>query len=268
MKIDGTAGRYFLILAAFGWFFGGWWALAAFSGIPPYVLPPPQQVGVTLFRLLTTFDPGTRSLWQDIFDSLVRQFTGFAGAVVVGLPMGIACGYFGKAFLGFDRLVRVIYPIPSIAWVPLVLIWFGPGSSAITFMVFLASFWPIYMQSYEGARQLSIKYLRAAMSLGASRRSIVVSIIAPGGLPYLLNGLRLGYGESWRLLVAAEMLLATTGMGQIIQVSRSMLEVDKIIAGMIVVGLLGFLVERFVFDRIERVTLGKWYRRSQEATVG
>lgn len=268
MMKDSQVRRYLLVLASFAWFFGGWWALAQFSGIPPYLLPPPQQVFATLFRLLTVFDDGTRSLWLDIFDSIARQLTGFAGSVILGIPLGIICGYVGKAFLGFDRLVRLIYPIPSIAWVPLVLIWFGPGSSAITFMVFLAAFWPIYMQSFEGTRQLSTKYLRAARSLGASRRSIILSIIMPGGLPYLLNGLRLGYGESWRLLVAAEMLLATTGMGQLIQVSRSMLEVDKIIAGMIVVGLLGFLVERYVFDRAERATLGNWYRRAEEATFG
>ena len=229
-----------------------------------------QQVAETLVQLLTTFDPGTRSIWSDIFDSIGRQLSGFAGSVVLGVPLGIVCGYVGGAFHGFDRLVRLIYPIPSIAWVPLVLIWFGPGSSAITFMVFLAAFWPIYMQAYEGTRQLGTKYLRAALSLGASRRTIFVSIILPGGLPYLLNGLRLGYGESWRLLVAAEMLLATTGMGHLIQQSRSMLEVNTIIAGMIVVGLLGFLVEHTVFDRLERVTLGNWYRRNDEAatTVG
>ena len=185
-----------------------------------------------------------------------------------GLPIGIICGYFGKTLLGIDRVVRIAYPIPTIAWIPLVLIWFGPGTSAITFMVFIAAFWPTYMQAFEGTRQLSTRYLRVARSLGASRKAIIVAILVPGGLPYLLNGLRLGYGEAWRLLVAAEMLLATTGLGQHIQVSRSMLEVDKIIAGMIVIGLLGFLVERFVFDRVELATLGSWYRREEGAEIG
>jgi ABC-type nitrate/sulfonate/bicarbonate transport system permease component len=267
MKKDGAARRHLLTLASFAWFFGGWWALTEFSGIPHYLLPPPQQVFTTLFHLLTDFNPSTRSLWVDIFDSLGRQLTGFVGSVVLGVPLGIMSGYFGRWFLGFDRIVRVAYPIPTIAWVPLVLIWFGPGSSAITFLVFLSAFYPIYMQAFEGTRQLSTKYLRVAHSLGASRKSIMLSIIAPGGLPFLLNGLRLGYGESWRLLVAAEILLATTGLGQLIQVSRSMLEVDKIIAGMIVVGFLGFCVERFVFDRIELATLGSWYQRDEEARL-
>ena len=259
--------RYLLVLASFAWFFGGWWALAEFSGIPRYLLPAPQQVFTTLFRALTVFDPGTRSIWVDIFDSIGRQLTGFAGSVILGVPLGIISGYYGRWFLGFDRIVRIAYPIPTIAWVPLVLIWFGPGSSAITFLVFLSAFYPIYMQAFEGTRQLSAKYLRVAHSLGANRKSIMLSIIAPGGLPFLLNGLRLGYGESWRLLVAAEILLATTGLGQLIQVSRSMLEVDRIIAGMIVVGVLGFCVERFVFDRVELATLGNWYQRAEEARL-
>ena len=264
----GAPGRLLPVAAAFAWFFGGWWALAEFAGIPPYLLPPPQQVLMTLYRLLTVLDPGTRGLWLDILDSIGRQLAGFAGSVVVGVPLGIVCGYFGKALLGIDRVVRIAYPIPTIAWIPLVLIWFGPGTSAITFMVFIAAFWPTYMQAFEGTRQLSTRYLRVARSLGASRKAIIVAILVPGGLPYLLNGLRLGYGEAWRLLVAAEMLLATTGLGQHIQVSRSMLEVDKIIAGMIVIGLLGFLVERFVFDRVERATLGSWYRREEGAEIG
>lgn len=264
----GAPGRLLPIAAAFAWFIGGWWALAEFAGIPPYLLPPPQQVLTTLYRLLTVLDPGTRGLWQDIFDSLGRQLAGFAGSVVLGVPLGIVCGYFGKALLGIDRVVRLAYPIPTIAWIPLVLIWFGPGTSVITFMVFMAAFYPTYMQAFEGTRQLSTRYLRVARSHGASRQAIIVSLLVPGGLPYLLNGLRLGYGEAWRVLVAAEILLATTGLGQHIQVARSMLEVDKIMAGMIVIGLLGFLVERFVFDRVELATLGNWYRREEGAGIG
>jgi ABC-type nitrate/sulfonate/bicarbonate transport system permease component len=81
-------------------------------------------------------------------------------------------------------------------------------------------------------------------------------------LSFLLNGLRLGYGEAWRLLVAAEIILATAGLGHFIQVSRSTLDVDRVIAGMAVIGILGFLVERFAFDRVERLTIGRWRRIS------
>jgi ABC-type nitrate/sulfonate/bicarbonate transport system permease component len=145
-----------------------------------------------------------------------------------------------------------------------VLIWFGPGGKAITFMVAISAFWPIYMQTYQGTRQLSARYLWVASALGATRMTVARSILLPGSLPYVLNGLRLGYGESWRLLVAAEIILATVGLGHLIQFSRSTLDVDRIMAGMAMIGILGFLVERFAFDRIEQLTINRWRQKSVE----
>jgi ABC-type nitrate/sulfonate/bicarbonate transport system permease component len=243
--------------ASFGLFFGGWWAVTHFSGVPPYLLPSPQAVFATLVKALGQQLPSVH-LWTDIAASLQRQLTGFACAVLVGVPLGIACGYMQGAMRGVDRLLRVVYPVPTFSWIPLVLIWFGPGGQAITFMVAISAFWPIYMQVYQGTRQIRGRYLWVAEALGASRASIARRILLPGSLPFLLNGLRLGYGEAWRLLVAAEILLATAGLGHLIQMSRSMLEVDRIIAGMAVIGVLGFLVERFAFDRLERLTIGRW----------
>ena len=244
-------------LASFALFFGIWWAISRFSPIAPYLLPSPQTVFVTLIRAITSSIPGV-SLWGDAWASLQRQFIGFLSAVALGVPLGIACGYVQGLFLGVDRLLRVIYPIPTFAWIPLVLIWFGPGGQAITFMVTIAAFWPIYMQTYQGTRQISARYLWVANALGATRISIARSILLPGSLPYLLNGLRLGYGEAWRLLVAAEIILATAGLGHLIEVSRSTLDVDRVMVGMAVIGVLGFLVERFAFDRLEQLTVAKW----------
>jgi ABC-type nitrate/sulfonate/bicarbonate transport system permease component len=251
-------------IASFGLFFGTWWLLSRYSSIPSYLLPPPDHVFMTLVDLLIGRAPGS-NIWVDIAASLQRQLVGFGGAVLIGAPLGIACGYLGAWMTGVDRALRVIYPIPTFAWIPLVLIWFGPGGQAITFMVCMSAFWPIYMQAYAGTRQLSSRYLWVANALGATQMSIARSILLPGILPFLLNGLRLGYGEAWRLLVAAEILLATAGLGHMIQVSRSMLEVTKIMAGMAAIGLLGLFVERFVFDRIEAATTRKWHRAAPAA---
>jgi ABC-type nitrate/sulfonate/bicarbonate transport system permease component len=244
-------------IAAFVLFFGIWWCVWRFSPIPPYLLPSPQAVFHTFFNGLTFATPGLH-LWSDASVSLQRQLLGFGCAVLIAVPLGIACGYVQGHLLGIDRLLRIIYPIPTFAWIPLVLIWFGPGGQAITFMVAMSAFWPIYMQAYQGTRQISTRYLWVADALGANKIAIARSILFPGSLPFLLNGLRLGYGESWRLLVAAEMILATAGLGHLIQVSRSTLDVDRIMAGMAMIGILGFLVERFAFDRIERLTIGRW----------
>lgn len=248
-------------LASFVLFVGIWWLVARFSSIPPYLLPSPQTVFATFFDALTLSAPGMH-LWADAWISLQRQIVGFGCAVVLGVPLGIACGYVQGHLLGVDRLLRIVYPIPTFAWIPLVLIWFGPGGQAITFMVAISAFWPIYMQAYQGTRQISTRYLWVASALGASRTSIARSILFPGSLPFLLNGLRLGYGEAWRLLVAAEIILATAGLGHLIEVSRSTLDVDRIMVGMAVIGILGLLVERFAFDRIERFTIGRWRRPS------
>lgn len=244
-------------LASFALFFGAWWAISRFSPIAPYLLPSPQAVFNTLVGALRLSIPGV-NLWADAAVSLQRQIVGFAVAVLLGVPLGIACGYLQGPLLGLDRLLRVIYPIPTFAWIPLVLIWFGPGGQAITFMVAISAFWPIYMQTYQGTRQISTHYIWVASALGATRMSVARSILLPGSVPYVLNGLRLGYGEAWRLLVAAEIILATAGLGHLIEVSRSTLDVDRVMAGMAVIGVLGFLVERFAFDRLERVTIGRW----------
>lgn len=253
-----SLGKFGKGIASFVLFFGMWWAISRFSGIPPYLLPAPQDVFLTLVKSLTLATP-TGNIWWDIFTSLQRQLLGFAGSVLLGVPLGIACGYFQGPLLGVDRALRVVYPIPTFAWIPLVLIWFGPGGQAITFMVCISAFWPIYMQAYAGTRQLSTRYLWVANALGATPRAVARSILLPGSLPFLLNGLRLGYGEAWRLLVAAEILLATAGLGHLIQVSRSMIEVDRIMTGMVVIGVLGFLVERLVFDQLEKMTVRRWH---------
>jgi ABC-type nitrate/sulfonate/bicarbonate transport system permease component len=250
-------------VASFAIFFGIWWSVWRFSPVPPYLLPSPQEVFTTLYKALTLALP-TVHIWSDAWVSLQRQLLGFGLAVGVGIPLGIACGYLQGPLLGVDRFLRIVYPIPTFAWIPMVLIWFGPGGKAITFMVAISAFWPVYMQTYQGTRQLSSRYLWVASALGATRMSVARSILLPGSLPYVLNGLRLGYGESWRLLVAAEILLATAGLGHLIQFSRSTLDVDRIMAGMAMIGILGFLVERFAFDRIERMTIGRWRQRSAE----
>jgi len=246
-------------VASFALFFGGWWAVSRFSAIPPYLLPSPQAVFATLVAALSSAIPGVH-IWSDAWLSLQRQLLGFACAVAIGVPLAIASGYVQGVFVGVDRFLRVVYPIPTFSWIPLVLIWFGPGGQAITFMVAISAFWPIYMQTYQGTRYLTtrFRYLWVAQALGADRMSIARAILFPGTLPFMLNGLRLGYGEAWRLLIAAEIILATAGLGHMIEVSRSMLEVTRIMAGMAMIGFLGFLVERFAFDRIERLTIGRW----------
>ena len=261
MAVKVNALKLTATVTSFALFFGVWWGVSRFSGSAPYLLPSPEQVLTTLIGALDGGIPSTH-LWLDILVSLQRQLIGFGCAVLFGVPLGIACGYIQGPLLGVDRLLRVVYPIPTFAWIPLVLIWFGPGGQAITFMVAISAFWPIYMQAYQGTRQISSKYLWVAHALGANRTAIARSVLFPGSLPFLLNGLRLGYGEAWRLLVAAEIILATAGLGHFIQVSRSTLDVDRVIAGMAVIGILGFLVERFAFDRVERLTIGRWRRIS------
>ena len=259
MLVNASLRKAAITLASFALFFGFWWGISQFAGIPPYLLPPPQAAAKALIDALFFHIPSVH-LWSDVFISLQRQMVGFGCAVLVGVPLGIACGYIQGPLLGVNRLLRVIYPVPTFSWIPLVLIWFGPGGQAITFMVAISAFWPIYMQAYQGTRQISTRYLWVASALDADAQTIARSVLLPGSLPFLLNGLRLGYGEAWRLLVAAEILLATAGLGHLIEVSRSTLNVDRIIAGMAVIGILGFLVERFAFDKIERLTISRWRR--------
>ena len=213
-----------------------WWAVAALQLISPLFLPPPQQV---LAKLLTIAGPQgfmDATLWQHLAASLTRILLALLAAVLIGIPVGIA--------MGLSPTVRgILDPVPPLAYLPLMVIWFGIGETSKILLIYLAIFAPVAMSALAGVKSAQQVRIRAAQSLGASRAQVLWFVILPGALPEILTGLRIGLGVGWSTLVAAELIAATRGLGFMVQSAGEFLATDVVLAGIAVIAIIAFLLE-------------------------
>lgn len=249
--------RYWLVLA-----FLIVWELAARSGrLPPSVLPKPSSVAQTAVSLTTHRDPALGNLPDHVTQSLKRQLIGFGLAVVVAFPLGVLMGVSRTVRESLFPLIQILYPVPGLAWTPLAILWLGLGTKTVIFLIFIGAVWPILYSTIGGLQNVRVHYSRAAESFGVTTYYYLTRVAIPASLPMILTGLRLGYGASWRVIVGAEMIASTSGLGYMLSVAADVRRGDVIVGGMIVIGALGFLIEYFVFDRLDRITVGRWGMR-------
>ena len=190
-----------------------WWTVAALQLISPLFLPPPQQV---LAKLLTIAGPQgfmDATLWQHLAASLTRIVLALLAAVLIGIPVGIAMGLSPTVRGILDPIIELYRPVPPLAYLPLMVIWFGIGETSKILLIYLAIFAPVAMSALAGVKSAQQVRIRAAQSLGASRAQVLWFVILPGALPEILTGLRIGLGVGWSTLVAAELIAATRGLG-------------------------------------------------------
>lgn len=230
-----------------------WQLVASLKIYPPFLLPSPSAV---LRSLIETSESGY--LPQNIGISLGRQMTGFVLSVLFALPLGVFLGYSPRFREPVQPVLQLLYPIPGLAWVPLAILWFGIGVQSIIFVIFFSSIWPLLFNTQAGIASINPVYRRAAMALGTSRWRTFTRVVIPAALPFILSGLRLTYGTSWRVIVGAEILSARSGLGFMIDNARGLLRGEEVIAGMITIAVLGYLFEKIAFDILEKVTIKKW----------
>lgn len=220
-----------------------WWAVTALQLIAPLFLPPP---GAVLHKLLTIAGPQgfmDATLWQHLAASLTRILIALAAATLIGIPVGIAMGLSPTVRGIFDPLIELYRPIPPLAYLPLMVIWFGIGETSKILLIYLAIFAPVAMSALAGVKSVQQVRLRAAQSLGASRAQILWFVILPGALPEILTGLRIGLGVGWSTLVAAELIAATRGLGFMVQSAGEFLATDVVLAGIAVIAIIAFVLE-------------------------
>ena len=220
-----------------------WWAVAAQQWVSPLFLPPPGQV---LAKLITIAGPQgfmDATLWQHLAASLTRIVIALLAAVLIGVPVGIAMGLSptGRGIL--DPLIELYRPVPPLAYLPLMVIWFGIGETSKILLIYLAIFAPVAMSALAGVKSAQQVRIRAAQSLGASRAQVLWLVILPGALPEILTGLRIGLGVGWSTLVAAELIAATRGLGFMVQSAGEFLATDVVLAGIAVIAIIAFLLE-------------------------
>lgn len=239
-------------------FFVAWYILTAVIQIvPTYVLPDPIRVFSTLIRKLTSTAPDGATLLQHIFASLEVALIGFGTGTLVGVPLGIAMAWYKTA----DRIARPIFdflrPIPPIAWIPVMILTLGIGTTAKAAVIFMSAFIPNVINSYSGIKQTSQVHIWVGRTFGANNYELLTKIAIPSALPNIFTGIRLSLGTSWVSLVSAEMLASTRGLGYLIQIGRQFSRTDLVLVGMITIGVLGGSLA-VVLEKIEnRMLKGK-----------
>ncbi len=220
------------------------------TGLLPYdykvLMPPPTWVGGALLETLTGGweQFGMPELAAHILASLGRQAAGFGLASALAVPVGLLIGYLDPARQTLGLLVNLLRPISPIAWIPLALLILGLGNPAILFIVAYGAFFPIVTNVIAGVRGIEPTLVRAALTFGCRGPMLFREVILPGALPTVCTGLRLGMGIGWTSIVAAELVGSRSGLGFMIAYYRMTHATEKVILGMIVVGCLGWLMDR------------------------
>lgn len=219
-----------------------WLCASSFGWVSAVFLPHPLKVLAAVGRLVTQgYVDGT--LWQHAAASLGRVFTALALSILVAVPAGlaIATSPVGRGIL--DPLIEFIRPLPPLAYLPLIIIWFGIGEPSKVLVIALAMVAPIAISTAAGVRSATQSQVNAARSFGAGRLAVLLHVQLPAALPSILTGIRIALGAGWSTLVAAELVAASRGLGFMIQSAAQFLVTDIVIVGIFVISALAFAFE-------------------------
>ena len=235
-----------------------WQGVTMFGWVNPQVLPSPVAVVQKWIAYLLPLQPydaagpaaGGWLAWAvsgelitDSIGSLYRVVVGFVIGAGLALPIGLAMGAKPRVYDWLNPLVQLLRPIPPIAYIPLSILWFGLGNPPAVFLIALGAFFPVLMNTIAGVRQVDGIYLRAARNLGAGGSTMFVRVILPAAVPYILSGVRIGIGTAFIVVIVSEMIAVNNGLGFRILEAREYFWSDKIIAGMISIGLIGLAID-------------------------
>jgi len=230
-----------------------WWAIAESGVFPRAFLPSPADVLATFSRLIY------KGILPDyLSDSLIRLLAGASVGILVGIPLGILLGLSAGAHRFGWPIVLFFQAIGDIAWLPILLIWFGFGLTTMIFVIVYTVLFPIIFNTVLGVRSIPPELTRAALSLGAGRWAVLREVVLPGAVPNILTGLRNGLGYGWRALIAAEIIVGTSGIGFLMFDARRAGSVVEIVVGMIILGLLWIAVDAWLLAPMERATGERW----------
>jgi len=224
----------------------GWFAAALVPTLP--------TIARTLWGML-----GDGSMERHALNTLARVFAGLAAAALTGLVLGFLMARYRAVERFFSPLVSALMPIPSLAWAPVFILWFGLGNVATVLIVFYAATFPMLINTWTGARAVNTLWLRAARSMGARGPALFWKVVVPGASPFIITGLRLAFQRAWIAVVGAEMLAASAfGLGWVIFDAKEFLNADVMLSSLVVIGAIGLAFERLVFGSLERATVLRW----------
>ena len=201
---------------------------------------------------------GQGLLVKYVIASLFRVSWGFVLAVLIGVPLGLALGWFRPAYAALNPFIQILRPISPIAWIPVAILWFGIKDTAPVFLIFLASVFPITVSAMAAVQNMQQVYLRAAQNFGLDGFSLFRRVIFPAALPQIITGIRIALGVAWLVVVAAEMIAVNSGLGYLIIDARNAgKRYDLVVAGMVMIGLIGLILDLLV-RRLEKFDEVRW----------
>src|SRR5450830_132849 len=220
-----------------------WWLATSLHWIKPLFLPSPRATFNAFVSALQGQTQGDAPLAQHVLISITRVMSAFVLAIVTAVPLGIAMGTSRIARGIADPIIEFYRPLPPLAYLPLIVIWLGIDESAKVTLIYLACFAPLAMASKAGVRSVAVEQINAARSLGASHWQVIRLVVLPAALPEILTGMRIAIGFGWTTLVAAEMVAATAGIGQMVLNASNFLRTDIVIMGIVVIGILAYGID-------------------------
>ncbi len=238
---------------------GAWWLVAKLALVPHLFLPTPQEVWTQVGAIYNDGYAGA-SLYEHVSASLFRIVTAAAIATIVGIPVGLLMGLNRWVKGVLDTPIEFYWPLPPLAYLPLMIIWLGIGETSKVTLLVLAMFAPICLSAQAGVRSLPIERVNAARALGARHWQILVSIVLPSALPEILTGLRIALGIGWGTLVAAELIASTRGIGYMIMSASQFLATDVVFVGIGIIAACAFSFSAAI--RILEAVLVPWKGKS------
>jgi len=231
-------------------------AVTAWRQVP---FPTPWATGLRLVGALGGDILIDHSLYRHTVDSLMRWILAFLTAASSGVAFGLAAGWFRTLEQLAMPIVHILQLVPGLAWIPVAILLFGVGEQATFFMIALTAFAPVVINVVSGVKRVDTMIVRAAEMLGAGPRALFLRVLLPAALPQILSGLRVGLGNGWRVLVAAEMIVGTgTGLGYAIVQARWTLDYAAAFVCILLICLVGLATERLVFSPLEKITVERW----------
>jgi NitT/TauT family transport system permease protein len=229
----------------------GWWGMVRITQSD--IFPTPMQVVVGTLELAAD---GT--LWEHIAASLMRVFAGFLLAAFVAIPLGLVMGRAPAAYATLNPVFQMLRPISPIAWIPIAILWLGVGNASPVFLIFIASVFPMILQTAAGVHTIDRRFLRAASNFQVSRWDRLARVVLPAVLPQIIVGMRISLGVAWLVVVAAEMIALRSGLGYLIIDSRNAgNRYDLVVAGMIIIGVIGLGLDS-AMRLLERAKSVRW----------
>ena len=232
---------------------GLWQAISISDVWPNNIFPSPYEVGVDL-----AYSASDGSLFLGIGTSIMRLVVGLAIAIFGGVVLGIFMARVETVNQTIGSLVLGLQSIPSVAWVPLAILWFGFNDSGIIFVTAIGAIFAVTINTYTGVKNINPHYIEAARNMGAKGTQLVTNVLIPAAFPFMISGFKQGWAFAWRGVIGAELLFSFLGLGFLLNVGRQLNDVSQVIAIMLVIMVIGIAVDGFIFKKIENKVMSRW----------